>query len=140
MKTTRRQSDMRRSTANFWRRTIPLCSKVYANRASWTAICLWWANQANEMFMTLMKQDASSIVFQNLSHIERVQALHARQCEAEEIVRHDVIFQPLPSEGLSHLVTPTLKELQRMWWRCVGYRSTREERPGLYPKELGACR
>ena len=56
-------------------------------------------DQANEMFMTLMKQDASSIVFQNLSHIERVQALHARQCEAEEIVRHDVIFQPLPSEG-----------------------------------------
>jgi hypothetical protein len=50
------------------------------------------------MFMAIMMQYANSPVIRALPHIEKVQALEARRHEAEEIVRHDVIFQPLLSE------------------------------------------
>jgi hypothetical protein len=54
--------------------------------------------QAEELFSTLMFQYANSPEVQKLPYLERVQALQSRHHEAEEIVRHDLIYQPLPHE------------------------------------------
>lgn len=52
--------------------------------------------QAEEMYLNLMHQYANSKEVQNLPHLRRIRSLQSRQYEAEEIVRQDLVFQPLP--------------------------------------------
>jgi hypothetical protein len=54
---------------------------------------------ANEMESHLMSQYLTSKEVQNLPFHDRVRALRSRQREVEELIRHDVILQPVP-EGL----------------------------------------
>lgn len=54
--------------------------------------------QATEMFDNLMMQYNNSPEIQKLPYQERVMALQSRRHEAEEIVRHDLIYQPLKDE------------------------------------------
>jgi predicted HD phosphohydrolase len=46
--------------------------------------------QADDRYEALMRQ------YQRSPYLEQVQALQSRRREADEIVRHDVIYQPLP--------------------------------------------
>ena len=52
--------------------------------------------QANSMFLTLMRQYKESLEKQKVPHLQLVQSLQSHRHEAEEVVLHDVIFQPLP--------------------------------------------
>ena len=51
--------------------------------------------QASDRFLTLMMQYNNSPEVQKLPHLDRVQALQSRRHEADELVRHDLILQPL---------------------------------------------
>ena len=53
--------------------------------------------QASEMFLTLMMQYKNSPQIEKLPYQDRVQALQSRRREADELVRHDLIHQPLPA-------------------------------------------
>jgi len=54
--------------------------------------------QASLMFGHVMAQYRHSKEVQDLPHLQQVQALQSRRHEAEEIVLHDVIFQPLRNQ------------------------------------------
>jgi hypothetical protein len=54
--------------------------------------------QAAEMYSDIMAKYRHSKEVQKLPHLEQVRALQSRQPEAEEIVRHDIIFQPLAED------------------------------------------
>ncbi|HXW72555.1 MAG TPA: TnpV protein [Methylocella sp.] len=54
--------------------------------------------QAEEMFEHLMIQRMHQPEVKNLPHLEKVRELEAFRHEADEIVRHDLIYQPLPEE------------------------------------------
>ena len=51
--------------------------------------------QASDLFLTIMMQYNNSPEVQKLPHLDRVQALQSRRHEADELVRHDLILQPL---------------------------------------------
>jgi len=48
------------------------------------------------MFEHLMTQRMHQPKVKNLPHLEKVRELEAFRHEADEIVRHDLIYQPLP--------------------------------------------
>jgi Transposon-encoded protein TnpV len=54
--------------------------------------------QASDRFQALMMQHNNSPAVQKLPHQDRTRDLQSRRREVEEIVQHDVINQPLPSE------------------------------------------
>lgn len=54
--------------------------------------------QASDRYWTLMRQYQHSPEVKKLPFQERVQALQSRQHEAAEIVRHDLLHQPLAAE------------------------------------------
>jgi hypothetical protein len=51
---------------------------------------------AAEMFEHLMYQHMYSPAVRDLPHMEKVRELESRRHEVEELIRHDLIFQPLP--------------------------------------------
>jgi Zn-finger domain-containing protein len=51
--------------------------------------------QASDLFSTLMSQYGNSSEVQKLPYLDRVQALQSRRHEANEIVLHDIVYQPL---------------------------------------------
>jgi Transposon-encoded protein TnpV len=51
--------------------------------------------QAEEMFLHLMMQRANQPEVKKLPHLEKVRELEAFRHEAHEMVRHDLIYQPL---------------------------------------------
>ena len=53
--------------------------------------------QASDRFLTLMMQYKNSPEIEKLPYQDRVQALQSRRREADELVRHDLIHQPLPA-------------------------------------------
>jgi hypothetical protein len=53
---------------------------------------------ANEMLHEMMRQHQHSEEVRALPHMERVRALQNRLMEADEVVRRDVINQPLPED------------------------------------------
>ena len=52
-------------------------------------------DQANDRFSTLMMQHLHSPEVSKLPYQDRVTSLQSRRHEADEIVRHDLIHQPL---------------------------------------------
>jgi Transposon-encoded protein TnpV len=54
--------------------------------------------QAAEMYSDIMAKYMHSPEVQKLPHLARVRAIESRQPEAEEIVRNDIINQPLPED------------------------------------------
>ncbi len=54
--------------------------------------------QAEEMFDDLMRQYLHSPHVQSLPHLKQVRALQSRRHEADEVVRHDLIYQPLKED------------------------------------------
>lgn len=54
--------------------------------------------QASDRFDTLMRQYAQSPEVKSLPYTQKVQALQSRQHEAAEIVRDELIFQPLKED------------------------------------------
>ena len=52
--------------------------------------------QAAQTFEQLMMRHANSKDVQSLPHQQRVQELRSRQHEVQEIVQHEIVFQPLP--------------------------------------------
>jgi Transposon-encoded protein TnpV len=54
--------------------------------------------EASQMFDHLMNQYHKSPEVQNLPYHDRVRALQSRRSEAQELVRHDLINQPVPAE------------------------------------------
>ena len=53
-------------------------------------------NQAKEMQSDLVHQYKNSPEARKLPHLELVRALQNRLMEADEVVRHDLINQPMP--------------------------------------------
>ena len=51
--------------------------------------------QASDRFLTLMMQHNNSPEVQKLQYQDRVMSLQSRRREADELVRHDLINQPL---------------------------------------------
>lgn len=53
--------------------------------------------QAAQRFMDLMSKHSNSPAVQKLPHLQRVQELQSRRHEVEELIQHELIFQPLPA-------------------------------------------
>jgi hypothetical protein len=51
--------------------------------------------QASDLFSTLMSQYHNSPEIQKLPYLDRVKGLQSRRHEANEIVLHDIVHQPL---------------------------------------------
>jgi hypothetical protein len=51
--------------------------------------------QATDLFDTLMRPCAQSPEVKKLPYMEKVQALQSRRHEANEVVLHDIVYQPL---------------------------------------------
>jgi hypothetical protein len=54
--------------------------------------------EAEQMYDDLMRLYQHSRHVQSLPHLEQVQALQSHRREADEVVRHDLIYQPLPED------------------------------------------
>jgi hypothetical protein len=65
--------------------------------------------QAEEMFLHLMMQRANQPEVRKLPHLEKVRELEAFRHQADEMVRHDLIYQPLPES--STVATPQSQPL-----------------------------
>ena len=50
------------------------------------------------MYEHLMSRHNNSEEVQKLPHLERVRELQSRHHEVEEMLRHDLILQPVPEE------------------------------------------
>jgi hypothetical protein len=61
-----------------------------------TSISLRLGEQAAERYEHLMYQHFHSPEVKKLPHMEKVRELQSRHHEVEELIRHDLIFQPLP--------------------------------------------
>jgi hypothetical protein len=55
--------------------------------------------QAEEMFEHLMIQYRNQPKVRDLPHLEKVRELQAFRHQADEMVRHDLIYQPLPESS-----------------------------------------
>jgi len=76
------------------KRTGPTSCWSYKSPAAWTAISLRWGTRQRDVeprdVATAQQQGAPEAAYQ-----ERVRALQNRQQEMEEVIRHDLILQPL---------------------------------------------
>lgn len=73
--------------------------KQHPGEASLTSYLSSVGQQASDLFDTLMMQTNSDPKVQALPYQERVSLLQSRRHEANEVVLHDVVHQPLPPEG-----------------------------------------
>ena len=55
-------------------------------------------SQASDRFHTLMSQYEQSPEVKDLPYLQKVQALQSRRHEADEIVRDELIYQPLKED------------------------------------------
>lgn len=55
-------------------------------------------SQASDRFDTLMRQYAQSPEVKDLPYLQKVQALQSRRHEADELVRDELIYQPLKDD------------------------------------------
>ena len=85
----------RRNIGAFSRRTTPPSCQGKADRTSYLSSV---GEQAAEMYEQLMSRHNNSKEVQKLPHLERVRELQSHHHEVEEIIRHDLILQPVPEE------------------------------------------